>query len=143
MHFMRLKPRGSFPPNALEGERPEFRLWMIKTTAVVLAMRASDALIVWTPNCQNHAKNPTRGKIKLFDHQLQDDPAYTSSVGACDTNWKDTDDAGRLVLMQQYVNVMLHEDNLELHDVKAAVSQIDEFADFPFSTELLTNRDVG
>ena len=98
-------------------------------------MRSADALIVWTPNRETHAANPTRGKIRVFQFGQQDDPYYASSVGACDLNWNTTDDGGRLALMQRYVTVMLYEDDMELDAVREAITQIDEFRKFPFSID--------
>lgn len=56
------------------------------------------------------------------------------SVGACDHNWRDTDDAGRLDLMKKYYSHIVHRDGLNAEEVASALSEIDEFEGFPFET---------
>jgi hypothetical protein len=56
---------------------------------------------------------------------LLSDLRTIDSAGACDLNWSIIDNAGRLKLMQRYVTMMLHEDNIQLDAVIAAIIQIE------------------
>jgi hypothetical protein len=60
---------------------------------------------------------------------------HPMSVGACDLDWREETDAGRLVLMQRYFTQMVHRDFLEESVVRAALDNIDEFKGYPFSSD--------
>lgn len=105
-------------------------------------MRAADTMIVWTPNRDGWADRPTGGKIEVTT--IPEPPAFREhpmSVGACDHDWRETDDAGRLALMQRYFSQMIHRDGLDEQTVRAALSQVDEFKNYPFSNEKLPDED--
>ena len=99
-------------------------------------MRSIDAMFVWTPNTEwiETRTYPLKGKINVTTIP---ESAYTrqhpKSFGACNRGWETAD--SRRQMAQQLVTMMLHEDNMPVHEVKRAFMQVDEFAKFPFSTE--------
>jgi len=100
------------------------------------SMRAIDAMIVWTPNRGDWANRPTAGKVEVTT--IPEPPALRAhpiSVGACDHDWKDTDDAGRLQLAQEYFSHMIHRDGIDEATARAAFAQIEEFKNHHFSAE--------
>jgi hypothetical protein len=98
-------------------------------------MKALEANVFWTPNRPSFDRYPTKGTIDLSTRPGGGSVYHPWSVGACWCDWTDADDEGRRKLMQLFVTHMLHEDNLPLNAVRDAITQIDEFAEFPFSTE--------
>ena len=101
-------------------------------------MRADDALFVWTPDREPFLDRkvfPLRGKIAtttIPEHALS--KPHQCSSGACDTTW-DIDDAGRRRILQRLVTQWIHEDNIPVDAVRTAVTAVEEYKDFPFSTE--------
>lgn len=92
-------------------------------------------MIVWTPN-RPPFNETTRGQVAITT--IPEGPAtrpHPVSVGACSSDWNEADDAGRKELMQGYVTEMLYRDNIPLTAIRKAVSEIDEYTDFPFSTD--------
>lgn len=98
-------------------------------------MKALEANVFWTPNWSCYDRYPTKGTIDLSTRPEGGSVYHPMSVGACSCDWTDTDDQGRKRLMQLFVTQMLHRDNLPFNVVRDAITQIDEYADFPFSTE--------
>ncbi len=60
---------------------------------------------------------------------------HPMSAGACDHDWHETDDAGRLRLMQRYFTYMIHRDGIPEEAARAALSRIDDFRGHLFSSE--------
>jgi len=98
-------------------------------------MKALEANVFWTPNRGPYEAYPTKGTVDVTRKPEQGSVYHPMSVGACSCDWTDTDDEGRRKLMQCFVTAMLHKDNLPLDVVRNAISQIDEYAAFPFSVE--------
>src|SRR6266436_5054190 len=70
----------------------------------------------------------------LLEHLTRDHVnLYLSQISCRSSCASPTGIAGRLELIQRDVTMMLHEDNIQLDAVIAAIIQIDEFVDFPFS----------
>lgn len=99
-------------------------------------MKAVNAMIVWCPNSEVHDGNPIKGKVAVTEipepEWLKEFP---NSVGACDHNWKETDNAGRIELMQEHYASMIHDDGIEPDVLDAALKEIDEFKYHQFSTD--------
>jgi hypothetical protein len=103
-------------------------------------MQANDAMFVWTPDRDVYRgkEYPLRGKIHLTTIP---ESAYTRqhprSLGACNSGWEKAD--LRWQMAQRMVIGLIHEDNIPEDEVRRVVMQVDEFATFPFSTELPDN----
>lgn len=96
-------------------------------------MKAIEAILCWTPNRDIHLSSPLCGQVVVTSDVMEALNAHPMSVGAVYVPWSETDDAGRHRMMQSWVTTMVHEDNIRIEVVRAAVTQIDEFRDFPFS----------
>jgi hypothetical protein len=104
-------------------------------------MRSIDAMFVWTPNTEwiDARAYPLKGNI---DVTTMPEQGYTrlhsKSYGACNFDWKMAE--RRWQMAQQLVTMMIHEDNIPVKEVRKAFRQVDEFATFPFSTDLLETK---
>lgn len=99
-------------------------------------MRAIDAMIVWTPNKEPWTQYPSIGKVAVTT--IPEPPElkrYPLSVGACDLDWRETDDLGRRNLMQKYFTQMIHEDGIDESVARAAIAMIDDFSGVYFSAD--------
>jgi hypothetical protein len=107
-------------------------------------MRAIDALIVWTPDREPWKGQRFAGRVAVttIDH-ADDFRDYPMSVGACDFHYLETDDAGRLQLIQQVYSPMIHRDGITAEAIQSALSCIDEFRDHQFSPEMSEPPDDG
>ncbi len=99
-------------------------------------MRARDAMIVWTPNKELYDNLPNKGQIAVTTIPEPNElKAHPMSVGACDHDWRETDDAGRRELMQRYFTSMIHRDNMDEDSVRNALSEIEDFQGHYFSSD--------
>lgn len=117
-------------PTLLKGEH--IAVWLLEE----IRMRAIDAMIVWTPNRDLWLGRPATGEIAVTT--IPEHPSlkrHPMSVGACDLNWRETDDEGRRELMQKYFTQMIHRDHLDETAVRSAIAEIDEFKKINFSAE--------
>jgi hypothetical protein len=99
-------------------------------------MRAIDAMFVWTPDRGGWKGRPLSGQIAVTvipeARELKEHPC---SAGACDHDWREADDKGRQQMLQRLVSQWLYQDEIPIAVVRAAVTKVDEFRDFPFSTK--------
>lgn len=103
-------------------------------------MRAIDAMFVWTPNRDIWAGRPTAGQVEVT--RIPEAPAlraHPMSCGACDLDWREFDDAGRLAFARKLFAQMVLRDNIAENVVRTAFEQVDEFVGerFVASEELL------
>lgn len=99
-------------------------------------MRAEDAMIVWTPNRELYDGMPNQGGIAVTTiPEPSELKAHPMSVGACDHNWRETNDSGRRELMQRYFTSMIHRDNMDEDKVRKALSEIEDFRGYYFSSD--------
>jgi hypothetical protein len=113
----------------------EERTWNGERLKKGKTMRALDAMFVWTPDREGFQTYPLRGKIDVTTIPESDDTRqHPMSFGACNDSWDD--DVGRWQMAQRLVTMLLHEDNIPEEEVRSAFMQVDEFATFPFSTEV-------
>ncbi|MGO4386743.1 hypothetical protein AB4Y85_04345 [Microvirga sp. 2YAF29] len=99
-------------------------------------MRAIDAMIVWTPDREPCQTNSNAGKVEVAT--IPEPPrlkAFPMSAGACDHDWREAANQGRIALIQPYFSQMIHRDGIQEAVARAALSRIDEFRDYPFSTD--------
>jgi hypothetical protein len=90
-------------------------------------MRLEETMIVWTPNRDLWLDKATTGQVAVTTiPEKQELKAHPMSVGACDHNWRETDDAGRRQLLQKYFTQMIHEDKLDETRVREALSVIQD-----------------
>src|SRR5262249_33858276 len=102
-----------------------------------MIVRAIDAMFVWTPDRDRFASGlyPLKGKIAATTiPESAANKQHPMSWGACNADWVDTDDAGRLRMAQRLVSELIHQDNIPEAEVRKAFAQVDEFATFPFHT---------
>lgn len=99
-------------------------------------MKAIDAMFVWTPDTDACKDWPLKGQIAVT---TQPEPTemkqHPCSAGACDHDWKEADKNGRREILQELITQWVHQDRLPIAAVRDAVVKLDEFADFPFSTQ--------
>jgi hypothetical protein len=99
-------------------------------------MRAIDAMFVWTPFREPFDDSkifPLKGKLAVTTFSERDRIwQHPESFGACNLDWKETDDAGRLQMAQRLITVLIHENSISDTEVRNALAQVDEFARFPF-----------
>jgi hypothetical protein len=90
-------------------------------------MMLRDAMIVWTPNRGIWRDRPTAGQIAVTtipEHpRLKEHPM---STGACDHNWRETDDAGRRELLQRYFTKIIHDDGIGEDAARQVLSVIED-----------------
>src|SRR5882757_146321 len=92
-----------------------------------LQMLLRDAMIVWTPDRDLWKGKATTGQIAVTSipeaPPLKDHPM---SVGACDHNWREADEAGRRKLLQRYFTQIVHRDGVDQNKVREALSAIED-----------------
>jgi len=91
-------------------------------------MILAETMIVWTPNREIWADRPLAGQVAATT--IPERPelrAHPMSVGACDLDWRETDDAGRRALLQKYFTQMIHRDNIDEATAREALSGIEDF----------------
>ena len=99
-------------------------------------MRAIEAIIVWTPNREPFNDLLTTGQVEVATiPEPRSMKSHPFSVGACDLNWRDTDEQGRRELMQRYFTQMIHRDHIDEQTARKAVDAIDDFRGYHFSAE--------
>jgi len=96
--------------------------------------RCEEIVVAWVPDRPSFQKHPSRGNV-IVCFRDADTGLYTHTIGACDTDWVDLGRAGRRDRMQRIVIEMLYIDNIRLDVIQRSLRGVDEWAQFPFSTE--------
>lgn len=88
-------------------------------------MKLREAMFVWTPNRDGWAHKPTAGQVAVTTiPEARALKAHPMSAGACDVDWKESDDDGRRQLLQRYFTQMVHRDGISADTARRAFSQI-------------------
>lgn len=99
-------------------------------------MKAIDAMVVWTPNDKMYNGNPLQGQVEVTTiPEPEHFKKHPMSIGACDHDWNETDDTGRIQLMQSHYYSIIHRSGIEPNILDVALSVVDEFRGHIFSRE--------
>ncbi|AZO38795.1 MAG: hypothetical protein EOS81_07160 [Mesorhizobium sp.] len=104
-------------------------------------MLAKDALIVWTPNSDLYEGQANRGKVVVTTMpEAPASAAHPMSAGRSDHDWNEADNAGRYNLLQQYFSSMIHDDGIDEHVARQALSVIEDINTATLSAEILPDH---
>ena len=96
---------------------------------------SADATVVWMPNRAPWGKNRLKGIIVVAKHplttRLDDIPC---SYGACNFGWDEIGLDRRLILLQRLFTELIYKDFLDVNEVEAAFSKIEDIKYYKFST---------
>ena len=97
-------------------------------------IKGEDVVVAWVPNRGTFSVHRQRGTVIVFVHpETMETNSFTHTVGADTLGWKEAGVSGRQKWMQRVVTQMIHDDNIRLEIIQAALCQVDEWQRFPFS----------
>lgn len=73
--------------------------------------------------------------IVFIPPETNETQRFMNTTGADTDGWKRVGVEGRRRWVQSVVTAMLYNDNIELDVIQDALCQVDEWAQFPFSTD--------
>lgn len=97
-------------------------------------MRATEAYVVWTPNTDVHADNPTRGQVALFYDNVPNEVAsfpspYSHSMPVVGPHGRPGDKSWNTVLMFVTFNNLVVRDRIDPEVADNVFTKLEEYSD--------------
>ena len=92
-------------------------------------MKLAETMIAWTPRHDFLADRPTFGRVEAGPHPDRGgwSRAFFSTGGACMSDWREADEAGRLALLFILFNTLVIRDEIDPAEAHRAFLAIDEY----------------
>ena len=104
--------------------------------------KCAEIVVGWVPDREQFNGYAARGRVIVYaPPETPETSQYSHTIVANTSGWVEAGVAGRRKWMQRIVTEMLFQDNIRADVLKTALSQVDEWKQFPFSTTAKSTDD--